>query len=359
MFNLLKIAAVIAIFQMFLLVLFLNTRKNRNNSNKILSLILLVYTVQICLVVFMTSFPNSLLVKFNSFPAYCHQFALLFGPLIWFYSKSMVNRKISKWEWLHILPFIVMILYVTTRKIIDPGYLIWFSPFKYYSSALILVQSLVYLLITGYFILRKLDLYKGHLKSSIHLLGFYSFLIFGFISLWILKFNTFLYIDIWRKYKICPYASSLYFIVGFLFFNILVGLALIKPELFNWKRKYHKSNLSQAKKEEITNALIKMMEVEKIYSDSSLTLSVLAKKMGILVPYLSQIINEEFNLSFPEYVNSFRIKEAERLLLNFQAEFTIQQIMYEVGFSSRSVFINVFKKFTGYTPTEYRKNSIH
>ena len=121
-----------------------------------------------------------------------------------------------------------------------------------------------------------------------------------------------------------------------------------------WKKKYQNTNLTLVKKQQLINDLLRHMVTEKIYCDSALTLTGLAKKMEISVPYLSQIINEEFSLSFPEFINSYRIKEARRLLFE-QSEYTIQQIMYEVGFNSKSAFNSAFKKNTGHTPSEIRQ----
>jgi AraC-like DNA-binding protein len=358
-YYILKIASVLAIFQMILLILFFNSKKNKNNCNKILSMILLVYAMQICAIVFMSVFPKEILVKYNLIPAFCNQFALLFGPLIWFYSKTIIDQKIGRWELLHISPFILMVIYMSVKKIVDPNHLFWFSSFRFYTSGLILVQSLIYILFTGYTIFRKKSLFKSYFNQSANSQTLYSFLLVGFILLWVLKFNTFFFMDIWKKYGVCPITTSSYFVTGFLFFNILVYIALIKPELFAWKKKYQNNNLTVEKKQQVINELIKNMEVEKKYSDSSLTLTILAKELEISVPYLSQIINEEFHLNFPEFVNGYRIKEAERLLLYAQAEYTVQQILYKVGFNSKSAFYNAFKKHTGYTPSEIRQKAFN
>lgn len=354
-FYFLKIAGIIAIFQMVLLILFFNSRKNRNSSNRILSLILVVYTMQICAIVFMSSFQPETLMKFNAFPAFCNQFSLLFGPLIWFYSKTIVGEKLKKMELLHILPFAVVVMFMVVKMTFDSGYLFWFSSFRFYTSGLILIQSLIYLLFTGYSIFREKCLYRRYFNQSTNYQVLYSFLLVGFILLWVLKFNTFLFIDIWKRFNVCPIATSSYFVAGFLFFNILIYLALVKPELFVWRKKYQNTNVTPLKKQHITKDLVTIMEIEKVFCDSSLTLTLLAKKMDISAPYLSQIINEEFNLRFPEFVNNYRIKEAKHLLLNNQAGYTVQQIMYEVGFNSKSAFNNAFKKNTGYTPTEIRQ----
>lgn len=354
LFLILKIAGIIAIFQMILLILFFNSKKNRNTSNKLLSLILLVYATQICTVVFMNVFPVRIVVKFHLFPFFCDQFVFLYGPLIWFYFRSVIGEKINKWEWLHISPFVILVIYVFIKENIDPNYLFWLSPFRFYSAWIILIQIFIYLLLTVFTVFKKKNLYKKYFnKSDIRI--FYSFLLIGFILLWVIKFNTFLLMDIWKKSGVCPYLANFYFIAGFLFFNILIYLALTKPELFRWKKKYQNNNLDIEKKQQIINELLLNIKGEKKYSDPSLTITVLAKKVGISVPSLSQIINEEFNQSFPALINSYRIEEAKCLLKLPYSEYTVQQIMYEVGFNSRSVFINTFKKYTGQTPSEYRK----
>lgn len=241
---------------------------------------------------------------------------------------------------------------------LDPGYLFWLSSFRIYSSALILIHILVYIVLTGFAIFNNKVLYWKYFEQSDDIKIFYAFLLVGFIALWVLKFNTFLFMDVWRRYHLCPFTTSLYFIAGFLFFNILVYLALIKPELFSWKKKYRKTGMSADKKGQIIEELHRQMEIEKIFSDSSLTINLLARKTGTSVLYLSQIINEEFKVSFPEYVNTYRIKEAQELLLRSMGELTVQQIMYDVGFNSKSAFHNAFRKYCGCTPTELRQKAV-
>jgi len=357
LFFLLKIAGVLAIFQMILLMLFFTSPKNRNSSNVLLTLILLVYTMQICAIVFMSSFKDEILVRYNLFPAFCNQFAFLFGPLIWFYSKTIVHIKPGRWKLLHFTPFALMIVYMLIKKLVDPGYLFWYSQFRFYSSGLILIHGLIYILLTGLSISRNKVLYRSYFNLTSSFKTLYGFLLVGFISLWVLKFNTFLFMDIWRRYKLCPFTTSLYFIAGFLFFNILVYLALIRPELFTRKKKYQNTNMSFEKKQQIIDQLIRLMEVEKIYADSSLSLTNLAKKTGISVLHLSQIINEELSVGFSEFVNIYRIKEAKYLLFNTRGEFTVQQIMYDVGFNSKSAFNTAFKKYCGCTPSELKQKT--
>jgi AraC-like DNA-binding protein len=69
---------------------------------------------------------------------------------------------------------------------------------------------------------------------------------------------------------------------------------------------------------------------------------------------LSEILNERLNMNFSSYLNGFRVREAERLLVK-RGDRSIIEIAFEVGFNSKASFNNHFLKQTGLTPSEYRK----
>ena len=59
-----------------------------------------------------------------------------------------------------------------------------------------------------------------------------------------------------------------------------------------------------------------------------------------------------------DFINSYRIKEAKRLLKNrLNEKSTILEILFEVGFNSKAAFNKAFKKKTGLTPSEYMKRN--
>ncbi|HMB99534.1 MAG TPA: AraC family transcriptional regulator [Flavobacteriaceae bacterium] len=108
---------------------------------------------------------------------------------------------------------------------------------------------------------------------------------------------------------------------------------------------------------EYIDALEKLLLQEKIYLDSNLTLDTVASNLNLSSSYLSKIIHNELNTSFPDYLNSFRIEEAKNYLKNPDfAKYTIVSIGLEAGFNSKSSFYNVFKKYTGKTPMAYKKD---
>ncbi len=100
-----------------------------------------------------------------------------------------------------------------------------------------------------------------------------------------------------------------------------------------------------------------IMRNQKTYLNPELTLDMLADTLGIAAKDLSMIINRHFNLNFYEFVNGYRIEEAQKRLLDpANKEKTITDIYLEVGFNSKSVFNTFFKKLVGKTPSEYRQN---
>ena len=103
--------------------------------------------------------------------------------------------------------------------------------------------------------------------------------------------------------------------------------------------------------------LISYMETEKPYLNPSLSLRNLADQMEMNSRELSIIINQKLNQHFFDFVNGYRIKEAMDILVDpAKTDETVLEILYEVGFNSKSSFNTAFKKHTGKTPTEFRKS---
>lgn len=95
---------------------------------------------------------------------------------------------------------------------------------------------------------------------------------------------------------------------------------------------------------------------EKRFLNPTLSLEMLAKELQLSKSHLSRIINTELGTSFSEYINSLRVEEAKMHLQNPEfSKYTVVAIGLEAGFSSKTTFNNAFKKFTGFTPSQYRK----
>lgn len=121
-------------------------------------------------------------------------------------------------------------------------------------------------------------------------------------------------------------------------------------------KKSYKYELTESQKEKILNDALEIMIKEKLYLNSTLTLSDLSSLIKTNKNYLSAVINEKLKVNFFHFVNEFRVNEAIRLMNDplFQ-NLSLEGIAKTAGFNSKSVFNPAFKKFTGKTPSEYKK----
>lgn len=152
-------------------------------------------------------------------------------------------------------------------------------------------------------------------------------------------------------------------LLGFLFWIVLKSM--YQPELFKAIDTKHQLIKSVAQvhvseeKDATIQAEIKIlqefMNEHEPYLDSSLTLQKLAHQVKMPSRELSLLINHHLNQHFFDFIASYRIKKAISLLDNpANKKLTILEILYDVGFNSKSPFNKAFKKHTGQTPTEYR-----
>jgi AraC-like DNA-binding protein len=105
----------------------------------------------------------------------------------------------------------------------------------------------------------------------------------------------------------------------------------------------------------LASRITALMEVEKLYQETELTLHQLATKLEVPTYQVSQALNDGMKKNFYDLVNGYRVEEAKRLLLDSKnRNYTILSVGFEAGFNSKTTFNTVFKKFTGLTPTDYR-----
>ena len=170
----------------------------------------------------------------------------------------------------------------------------------------------------------------------------------------------------------------------FLWANVLVGTialfitcwfimkALKHPELFrgvNSKLKLTKDILPEVEdKPESVNEqndlisrqiteLKRYMTEQEPFLDPSLTIQELSNQINIPVRDLSILINHHIDQHFFDFVNEYRIQKAMNILKDqSKGQLTVLEILYEVGFNSKSSFNSSFKKYTNLTPTAYRNS---
>ena len=148
---------------------------------------------------------------------------------------------------------------------------------------------------------------------------------------------------------------------------IIQGIAIAAffvPEAFTTAMtdlavKYRRAPIEGDTAQRYVERIQQLMETEKPHRRIDLRLADMAEQLSMPSHVLSRVINEHLGMSFADYVNEYRVREAKALLKSAETEhYTLGAIAEEAGFNSRASFNRVFKKHTGVPPSEYRR-SLH
>ncbi len=355
-------------------------------ANKLLSLLLLLYSI---------IFIRLLLWDLQYYLIIPHWLLLptsvtfLMGPVHFFYSKYLMTseKNFEKKDWLHLIPFAIYLLFISKDLLKSKAELASLLTEANEAAAasefvvfnwLITIHILVYIILT----LIHIKKYSASIKqvfSSIDKVKLNWLrditLLIGFGIVVFLVENTFML----GGYQLSEY-FGLSNVIFCLYVIVLGYMGMLKSEIFvseefnssvheisilkstryesgtSKEKHYIKSGLTDQKAEEILLALKQKMDTEKPYIDSSLTLNKLAEILSVTPHNLSETINTKLHQNFFDYINSFRVEEVKKLLRDpAKKNYTLLAIAMEAGFNSKSSFNAIFKKFTGATPSEFRK----
>ncbi|MDN3692419.1 AraC family transcriptional regulator [Chryseobacterium tructae] len=178
----------------------------------------------------------------------------------------------------------------------------------------------------------------------------------------ILKFSDYQYISEWIKIGLL--SSSLFVFCWYLFkalnnpglFRNIDSKLKLVSELVSEEKNSKESVEDEREPNEDLLKLKKYMVEKRPFLNSSLTIQDVSNDIEIPVRDLSLLINHQLGQHFYDFVNAYRIESAKDILKDTsKSKVTVLEILYEVGFNSKSSFNTAFKKHTGNTPTAYRK----
>jgi AraC-like DNA-binding protein len=380
--SLTDILFILIIFQLLFLSLYLLTQeKGKRISNLLLGLFFLFISINLLDFFLLQEgfyISNPQLAGLGS----C--LPLLFGPLIYFYTNSVIykNFSFSSRNFLHFLPFLVLCAgteYYYLGKS-NSGQEKILSDFRSHHfpllisiiSTLIFIQFLIYVIASLILVSRYKRASRQYFSDSknMNVSWLYTTLIFFIAIIIISAVNGVIAQTNWAKYYLTVFN---FIILSMLLFIIRVMLkALHKPDFFSISTEeelriqssgsHIKSSLKPDNREagRIAQIVLEYVKNNKPYLDAELTLDQLASQLSIRPRALSQTINEELGQNFYDFINRNRIEEASRLLTNPKdRKITVLEVLYEVGFNSKSSFNTLFKKYTGLTPSEFKKKSLH
>lgn len=129
-----------------------------------------------------------------------------------------------------------------------------------------------------------------------------------------------------------------------------------KPKL---QARYSNSKLTDEKLLYIQNKLEELMQKEKLYLHGDLNIQQVADKLSISRQYITQALNDKMKYNFNDYINQYRIEEFKKKAKDPKySQYTILALALDSGFNSKTSFNTIFKKNTGITPSQYKKESL-
>jgi AraC-like DNA-binding protein len=375
--NATELLFVLLIFQLLFLSIFLFTQRNREpRTNQLLGSFFLSIGLNLL---------DLFLLKAGVYFTYpdwagwgsCTPF--LFGPLLYFFTQSIIYNdfKLTTGKTVHFLPFLIMFLgteslyirlpYETKERLLTQLLHHQFAGGFAWVSGIVLLQFLVYsvlsLRLVGQYRKATLDLSSN--PRSMDVSWLYFMLIFFIVVMMAATFNSMLAQTDMAKYYLLVFniimLAVLIFVLKVLFkaleqshfFSLRMAEVLPAPVV----GKVSQDPAGTDEREKIVQTAIAFMKSNKPYLRPELTLNELSAMLSLKPRVLSQAINDIQKQNFFDFVNRYRIEEATRLLTNpVDKKITVLEVLYEVGFNSKSSFNTLFKKYTGFTPTEYRKN---
>jgi len=342
------------VFLMVLVSLFLITAKSSKRVSNYLFAAFLMVTAMDMTGLFILRLPNAILasLKISS--------VLLQMPLFYLYVQSVCysNFKLGVKHLLHGVLFVLMFILLLAEVIPDQIYNLYqlISKIQYYGYILAVLLTLRQFkkLYQENYAADHAHTYKWLMQTTIlFLIGnsfvtIRSYLSTGENKELLMGINV--VISIFALLVICWFALKALYRPS-LFLGVDKNIA---PLLADKETKLHVSRYSPADMH-AANKLSGYMDTEKPYLDPEISLQKLANGTSFTEKQLSQLINQQVGKHFFDYINEYRIRDA-KVLLKEKPSLTVLEILYQVGFNSKSSFYTAFKKETSQTPTLYRKS---
>lgn len=299
----------------------------------------------------------------------------VYGPFLYLYTKSMISEK-PEWKWIELFHFLPFFLFLGLGFLFknSPGEtslsFSWAHPGKW---AKVIYEILIISSITTYSVLVFILLWK-HRKVIREEFSYRSgritlnWLLFVSIVIYVSYVLTFLSAGVQMIFIRLPFDPKIFSFTGLTLFSFAFSFYGYRqsgiyydgePEVVPIPNgissvKYAKSGLKREDLIRYVEMMQDLMEKKKLYVNPELTLAEISEQLLIPRHHLTQALNTELGKNFYTYINELRVKMfMDRVVEPKYKDFTFLAIAFDCGFNSKSTFNSVFKKFTGFTPSEY------
>ncbi|WP_411032111.1 helix-turn-helix domain-containing protein [Spongiimicrobium sp. 3-5] len=335
------ILGTIGAVQSFFVSAYLFFGKKRNTTNLLLVFFFLMITLRIV--------KSLAWVYLDSVPAWFLNLGFMAhvasGPALFLYLYYFLHNK--KWKviaYIHFIPAIGLLL-LLFRLTGDNFWHFGGYTALLYHQIVYAVGSLA-VLVHGFINRKKLTVYLDR-KQWLWL----ALLMMGAASIQLAYFSNYVL-------GLVPYMAGP--MIYALFIYVIAFFGMLNHQLFNQIKpanKYRNINIDPKEFERIHRRIATFLEKEKPYLDDAFSLEKLSKAVSFPSYLTSYVINKGFSTNFSDLINAHRIKTAKTMLRSSDFQhIKISEVAYECGFSSLSSFNAAFKKQTGTTPSQYKKD---
>lgn len=360
-------------------------RKNRT-ANRLLATLMAAFTIYLASTVY---YGAGLVRLFPHFFGVSYQMPWVFGPLVYLYAVAASDRS---WRFqpktlLHFVPVTINILATSPYYFMSgdeklamlerwvagevPVQLAMLDPFKYASGLGYSVATVLYLR------RHRRQVENSYSNTSrvnlLWLLGLTA----AAAAIWLLA-TTLRIIDVGTRLRddhISLAMAVLVYAIGY--------FGLRQPEVFRYETgefpiprlpeatppptpppdeggrpltRYERSGLSDAEAARLKASLLAVMDTERPWSDSELTLADLAARLDSTPHKLSEVLNSQVGQTFYDFVNGYRVRDVQRRIKAGEARARkMLALAMDAGFASKSTFNQAFKKHTSQTPSDFRQ----
>ncbi|PZX44477.1 helix-turn-helix protein [Nonlabens dokdonensis] len=350
---------------------------NKSKSNKWLSLLLFLYIMYIT--PYMLGYANWYSQKLTREILFFIPFmqVLLIGPVIYFYTKSLLNTKfkMTRADYIHFIPCFLYLVYSLIIFIVDK---IILDEFYFYADGrdkdLADWYQFAGLISMGYYLLMSLKYYASYKQLVFNTVSYAENILFkwirnfliAFLSLLILRVLFFIFNPEWGEF-----GSQFWYFISFsiVFYYISVnGFSnAIKSSVLNnidvnkvsfFMEEDSKPDVEDQNTEKDIALwkpkILILISQDKIYENPTLTLSDVAEKLNTTSKTVTSIVKIGFGMNFNDFINYYRVQAViEKLKKGEQSSKTLLGIALECGFNSKATFNRAFKKHTSLSPKEY------
>ena len=386
-----QLASVVGALQGLLLVVVLLAHRANRTANRLLAALMLAITLYLASSVY---FATGLVEVHPHFFGLSYSTLWLFGPLVYLYAVAASDRswRFERRHLLHFLPAALITLAVSPYYMMSgaekiafyhrllagdvPARMAIIEPTKFPSG-------IAYSVLTALYLRRHRrrieDSYSNTARRNLSWLGWLAGAAAG---IWLIA--TVLEITDFgqrlREEHVTLAIALLAYAIGY--------MGLRQPEVFRYETqefavvtpvvnpavstaesspvtpvepdapvaRYERSGLRDSEAERLRTSLLAVMDDERPWKDSELTLPDLAARLNSTPHKLSEVLNDQVGQTFYDFVNGYRVREVQRRIRAGDAQrLKVLALALDAGFASKSTFNAAFKKHTSQTPSEFRE----